>query len=432
MTGANSSGPGPFRVAAAFDQQVPCYAIRFDKQGTCTSPHSADHLVAALNSGEVTDVLLYSHGWNNVFDVAEEMYERFLDGVSRMEAQHSLIRRDFRPIFVGIFWPSTALVSPDEQGPQILAEPLAESETDAFIAELAPDDRDDARQILSAKSVPPEQAVLIAGMVADCLSDVGYDDVGGRPSIRDVLSGWGGDTEEDPPKDGFTQFGTGNSAVADPQTAGLLGNFDPRWIVRVATVLIMKDRAGVVGGHGVSELVGRILSESSVRLSLVGHSYGAKVVMSALAVRQPARSAFTALLLQPAVSRLCFAVDVGGGRAGGFRQALERFDFPIVLTHSSRDIPLHDLFQLAARRAADVGELQLAGGPSQYAALGGYGPSGYAPGECLALALPQPGQWPDNIPQTTRIVSLDGSTGIAGHGDIGTPAIFWAMLNLLR
>jgi hypothetical protein len=243
---------------------------------------------------------------------------------------------------------------------------------------------------------------------------------------------------EDDPAEGFTNFGLAGNAGAQPateaQAAGPLTYLDPRWIVRLATVLLMKDRAGTVGANGVADLVGRILGESNARLFLVGHSYGAKVVMTALAVRQPQRQAEAALLLQPAVSRLCFAADVGGGRPGGFRAVLDRVRQPVFLTHSTKDRPLHSIFHLAVRRASDVGEVQFAGAPSRYAALGGYGPlpDGCLAGECNELGLPTTGVWPAGLVRPTKIVSFDGSAIISGHGDISRAEVYWAMLNLLR
>jgi hypothetical protein len=192
----------------------------------------------------------------------------------------------------------------------------------------------------------------------------------------------------------------------------------------------MKTRAGIVG-RGIANLVGRILALPAPRLYLVGHSYGAKVVMSALATRAVARPADAVMLLQPAVSHLCFAENVGDGHPGGFRAALARVRKPVFVTYSNDDIPLHRLFHLAARRKEDVGELQPLGAPSRYAALGGYGPSGCATNECVGRHFAAPPAL-DAVPgPPARIVAFDGTGIITGHGVVHGPQVMWALCSLL-
>jgi hypothetical protein len=96
------------------------------------------------------------------------------------------------------------------------------------------------------------------------------------------------------------------------------------------------------------------------------------------AICSPPRRVHSALLLQPAVSHLCFADAVPGtNHAGGYRPALDRVERPIFSTFSDHDVPLTKVFHLALRRSEDLGEAQIAAGgepPSVYAALGGFGP----------------------------------------------------------
>jgi hypothetical protein len=130
------------------------------------------------------------------------------------------------------------------------------------------------------------------------------------------------------------------------------GGFDPRDILRVFTVWQMKDRAGRVGTRGVGPLLARIRSctaggEGSppARLHLIGHSYGCKVLLSAILASgnfegqgQPIDSL---LLLQPAVNHLCFAARLPAiGHADGYAAVLQRVRQPILSTFSSHDRPL--------------------------------------------------------------------------------------------
>jgi pimeloyl-ACP methyl ester carboxylesterase len=205
---------------------------------------------------------------------------------------------------------------------------------------------------------------------------------------------------------------------------------DPRDLLRMLTVRTMKDRAGVVGARGVAPLLHEILKLSDARVHLIGHSYGCKVCLSAVCSTLPPRSAESMLLLQPAVNHRCFASDADGkGNAGGYRQALARVEQPILTTYSSHDQPLTRWFHRALTRRTDLLEPALAAWPnppSPYAALGGYGPAG-AEQDTERVTIFDPG---DPYPQgPRRLVAIDGSRGIDGHGSISNPFTWWALLD---
>jgi hypothetical protein len=246
-----------------------------------------------------------------------------------------------------------------------------------------------------------------------------------------------------PPKLGeWGGIGEGGRA-GGPQSAGGVAGLDPRVAIRLFSVYQMKDRAGAVGYKGVSSLLRDVLTSAptAARVHAVGHSYGCKVMLSAVcepsALPKPLHSL---LLLQPAVSHLCFA-DVVPGRtgAGGYREALQpaRVRPPILTTYSRNDFPLHSTLHLALRRGADLGEVQIAATPStsagpppnRFAALGGYGPRNA--GEELVDPFPSAGEsypWLNDA----RIVGLDGSGGqIKGHGDVVNDATAWALYQLV-
>jgi pimeloyl-ACP methyl ester carboxylesterase len=197
-------------------------------------------------------------------------------------------------------------------------------------------------------------------------------------------------------------------------------------------VLLMKDRAGRVGARGVHDLLGRLVGASpDVRVHLIGHSYGCRVVLSALCAGDPpVRPVDSVLLLEPATSALCFATDVdGSGRPGGYRPALERSRQPILTTFSGHDVPLTKLFHFAARRASDLGDAVIAGTPlpSRYAALGGFGPYGCDADSVVVPPATPPQAYPLGGPK--RVIAVQGDSVISGHGDVANPATAWMLLD---
>ncbi|WP_154402072.1 alpha/beta fold hydrolase [Ornithinimicrobium cavernae] len=413
--------------------------IRFDPQGVCSSPASLAHLLDA--SREATDVFLFSHGWNNDWAAATRNYTRFIDEFNQQyAAQWHPPGRDYRPVLVGVHWPSTSLVLPSERGPRIAGEP--EADVAGGVEELRVDllaqhlDADGAARVYDLADRPEislseatELAVLIAPALAGHDDEVpGGDGPDSVPDPEELVRLWAAmpPAEEPAPgeRGGFVPDAPGGQQT--PETAGLLDRLNPRNIIRSATVLLMKDRAGRVGGAGVRTMLHGILGAATdSRVHLVGHSYGGKVVLSALAHgAAPARPVESVLLLQPATSAKCFADPGDGKPAGGYRPALDRTRQPLMTTFSSHDVPLTKLFHFAARRASDTREAVIAGGLSEYAALGGFGPQDTSSVTVVdALTAPQRYDLPD-----TRLLAVRSDEVISGHGDVQNPATAWALL----
>jgi hypothetical protein len=440
------AGPltGPLSVVRLPDgSTAPFYVVPFDADGVCTGPRTAGEAVDA--AAGATDVFLFSHGWNNDWGTATGRYFDFLHQYATLRAQRwEPPTRPYRPVLIGVFWPSEALVSGDRQAPDIAAEAgpgtaAPDPGLDAIASRLPADDRARFYELAAAPSGlsgdgAGELAALVAPALAGPPDELGAP--GDPPSPEEVREIWASMAGDDEPVSteagGFVDDVP--AAAAAPETAGLLDvlkKLDPRQLVKAATVLLMKDRAGRVGGRGVAELLRRLVDASpDVRVHLIGHSYGCKVVLSALCNGSaPSRKVDSVLLLQPALSALCFATDVDGtGRPGGYRAALERTRQPVLTTFSSHDFPLTRVFHLAVRRASDLGEAVIAGVPlpSRYAALGGFGPHG-ADDDTVVV---QPKSPPAGYPVVgKRVVAVQGDSVISGHGAITNPATAWMLLD---
>lgn len=439
---------GPYRTlttpeGAAF----PYYIIPFDADGVCTGPLTRDHLLGHLDG--VTDIFVFSHGWNNDWTAATTRYEGFIKGVQDLRASMALpVPADYRPLLVGIYWPSQALrLFESETGPGFAALDPVEQHDEMtamqaalqdIAARLPAADRERFHRLANAEALADGEDRDLATLLATALgtsedAEAGLD---APPDADDLLASAAAIATPEPDYDAVGSIDTALTGVM-PMAAGVFGSvarvLDPRNLLKPFTVWQMKDRAGTVGGLGVAPLLEALLtrSASTTRVHLLGHSYGCKVMMTAACrMAPPTRPIESALLLQPAISQYAFSESVPRRNVpGGFASALTRIRQPVMATFSEHDDPLHRMFHLSVRRHDDVGELQYAadGTPSEYAALGGYGPQATAVASIMGIRNPGAAY---ALPPAPAIIGLDGSRAIKGHGDILNPSVWWAAWTL--
>jgi hypothetical protein len=440
---------GPYRVVPGPAGDVPWYMVSFDRNGRCTAPRTSQELVERAASGRYSDVVVFSHGWNNDWAQATARYESFVDGYLEVLREYPPADGPRRPLLVGIFWPSTALITESEAAPDIAGDAGVDEEIAAeraIIEELGQalpaEQAERFYALIQHEDLDPGAAREVTAMFLPLLgSDLTEAGDAEPPTPDEVMASWREEpvvrTVPDLDDLGYYgQDGPGGEERADsaaPEAAGLKG-FDARDLVRAFTVWQMKDRAGVVGSRGVASLLTDLLDQPSLPVHCVGHSYGAKVVLTAIcAPRNRPTSVRSALLLQPAVSSLCFAEDAGGtGRPGGFHAALERVQLPILSTFSAHDVALTRFYQWAMRRGRDVGEPEIAGAaPSRYAALGGFGPGGLGAAADVVEVLDPGTPYPFN-PGPPRVHGIQATRTISSHGDVSNPSTWWMMQQLLH
>lgn len=416
---------------------MPTWLVRFDKDGLCTSPATAQALLDHLRQSDYTNVLFYSHGWNTDFADAVDQYRKFLSSFEAVVGRHPILR--FKPIFVGVTWPSVWL--PEDSGPTMQSIDGSDSARDGIIAEIAaqmePADREKLYALTDAAALDRNDALELAELLAPVMGDSpgevdGPEDSG--PEAADLVEG----AALLAIAEGAAPFPGGQDPLVDPTGAphaeitGLSDTINPRRIVRLFSLLQMKDRAGRVGATGVATLIRRMLAATTARVNVFGHSFGAKVMLSAIcAPGALPRQVDSLLLLQPAISYLAMADRVPGRTGpGGYRLVLGRVKGPIFTTFSEMDQPLHDVFHLALRRKADIAELRISAAgepPNKFAALGGYGPR--SSGERFINPIPGPGVEYGDL---SGLVALNGSDNrITSHGDVATGFTAWALRHLI-
>ena len=397
---------GPLHV---FGRDTPMYVLPFDKRGSTTAPQTLEHARATLGSGGFTDVFLFSHGWNNDWATATARYRHFAEGLAAQGADEA----GRRALLLGIFWPSTLLVAPWERAPAIAGD-VADPAEEELAGDLDPAAAARLRELAGAPLAGDDEAAELAQLLAPVADPAALIAAG-----RAIAEAEAAPADDD--------WGTVAGPTGGPVTAGVLAKLDPRNLIRAASVWQMKDRAGRIGTTAVAPLLHDALTGTAARVHCVGHSFGAKVMLSALAAREPVRRAHSLLLLQPAVNHLCFAPQ------GGYRPVLGRTTRPVFTTYSAHDVALTRFFHLAVRREADRYEPRIAAWPeppSDYAALGGYGPR--EAGDRTQHVALQPAGAPYALDPALPLAAVDATDGIAGHGAISNARTWWALRELSR
>lgn len=339
--------------------------LRFGKDGTLADAGEEHALTTAPGWSGLREVIVFSHGWNNDPKEAEQLYERFLGHLGNV-----LKRPGSRPAsqigVVGVIWPSK--LWPDDGpggggGAAALDAPISDADRVRHL-KGAFDGRGADRTLAAMGTLLEEQPAdadelrrfhtLLVALMGDQGASAPED-------VDDVLV-----TED--PLELFARLGAG-AAGDDPADQGgaadlgdSLGKLwsGAREALRAATYWQMKARAGRVGHDGLGPLIARWWGAvPDLRVHLIGHSFGARVISYALAGIAPpgamASSPVASLLmLQGAFSHYAFASHLPDRDGHGSLSGLAaRVDGPIVVTHTLADLALANLYPTASLAAGD-------------------------------------------------------------------------------
>src|SRR6266545_107780 len=325
--------------------------VLLDAAGELINRSQWDDLLAGVaGTGAPTDVFLLAHGWNNNLQIAQASYLGMLGLMDEVARRHPLRPADYRPLVIGLVWPSRAWDS--SMGESVGGAGIFENFSPARAGGHY------SRDVLLVQYLLTRNA--LSGQEAREFLEVlhRYSEPPGMP-------------EEECAFDNLTDL-----------TGGLEGAFSPGDVARAFTFWQMKKRAGVVGGNGGRTIVEQLqrACPAATRFHLFGHSFGCKLWLSAVAGKAPAlpRPIQTLVLVQGAISHEAFADRVTGRtQPGGYQAALDpsRVDGPIVATFSSADSPLGIFYPLGSRLARQQGELE-ALPVDRFSALGAVGAFG--------------------------------------------------------
>lgn len=378
----------------------PAWRLVFDKNGDVDQQTLAD-LKKGIRDNGITDLVMFSHGWNNDEAAARSLYERWFKLLAaEVDPQRNVG-------FVGIRWPSQLWRDepiPDfdnapqpqggggaaglEEAPVIAAgPPIIDPVQLNDLKEMFPDGAAQLDAIAGLLEQPPtgERAAELFDKMREfsAATAEGSNDGEAEQSNQPGML----DPQRDPVDtlnkfaDRLTEAGVELAEGGGGAAAGL-GDFTAKlWhgakeALRQLTYWQMKNRAGVVGQRGLGPAINELADEfPNLRIHLIGHSFGARLVSYALAGLDnsdpsPIKSV---TLLQGAYSRYAFtdALPFRAG-AGMLADRLSRIDGPLTVCFSSHDRALTTFYPLASMAAGD--DAAAADDPlSQWRAMGSHG-----------------------------------------------------------
>jgi hypothetical protein len=416
------------------------WRISFDEHGTFTG---AGNLVKEIAAANATDLFVFCHGWNNSERSARSLYERFFRELAGVLATH-------RPAAgrvvgtAGVFWPS--LLWADEETPAATLPEATPAEEHRLVEDLRAIYREpgqlaalDAIADLLARR-PREHAEVrrfqeLLRELVPTPGDVDELDEAGAPVLlreRDfevVLTRFADEIDR--------IRGIGMVDETDPVVEEGLGDlFDKLWrgakeAVRQATYWEMKKRAGNAGTKGLGPLIGRLhAADAGLRVHLMGHSFGARLVAFALRGLPDRRPSpvKSVLLVQGAFSQFAFAdaLPHDRDRAGALGGMTKRVDGPIVVTHSTFDGALARLYPMASFAARDDNEaVDLA---TRWGAIGHRGAQAVRAAKARLRGVGT--KYPFTAGACTNLDGQDvirrGGGPAGAHSDIFHPEVAWA------
>lgn len=442
---------------------VPYLELEFDKDAHVVHPEQQQAIIAAVAANPApTDLIVMSHGWNNDMADARALYREFFTNLAADLASDGTIPAR-RFTIVGVLWPSkkfaehdlipggAASAGNDVAADKVLLEQIGIlesvvgqdlSELRALVPQLS--DTKAARQKFSTAVlalVPPDvgaeddhnlkPASLAVAVAEDkLLANLS------RPAVSGPVAGGAGGAGG-----GATSIGGGAPLGMAGGAAGLGDLFSgikagAMNLLNVTTYYQMKSRAGVVGEQGLNQVLRAVRAAApAIRIHVIGHSFGARVVTAATAGKEADAPLVvnSVSLLQGAFSHYAFAQgwDDTKVKNGLFRRVVAPagvyLNGPMIVTHTRADKAVGIAYAIASRvagqNAAGLGDAN-----DPFGGLGGNG----------AQKTPETVKVPINKNgeryafSAGKVTNIDGNGVIQDHGDIRRREVTHAVADVLR
>lgn len=371
-------------------------------------------------------VFLFSHGWKGDVPSAIDQYNRWIGAMWKLEKDRQALGSGFRPMFVGLHWPSlpwgeetlAAAVSFAAGGASAIA-PLVDAAVQHFGGGDAV--RKPLEAIFAAYERDPAARVLPDDVLA------AYAALGAAIGFSAGAGAEGAPDEEGAPLDPSAAV-RAERAASLGESFGVVGNLRNGILagLRQASFWSMKHRARAIGEGGMHTFVADLQRGSDANVHLMGHSFGCIVMSSILGGpkgqgRLP-RPVNSAALVQGALSHWSYAEKIphGNDRAGYFAGIIDRqaVGGPLLTTQSIHDSAVGVAYPAAVGLINEFA-FGTTAAPPKFGAMGSFGIQGTR----KATAIPmldasgaygfQPGQ----------IYNVDGSQFVPDHNGIDGPEV---------
>lgn len=444
-------------------QGFPFWTLEYEKNASPVDAAALANFIAEVAEKKLTDVYIFSHGWNNDRETALELYRRYFAEVRKIVDARSVSARIG---VAGVIWPS--ILWPDDAASAEMKVGSASMSGGAVSLgmgeppQIAEASLDEIAVVLRNGYDSAAQQQLIDKLIAELKAGEDSDNIAGLRTFQETLARLlvsEGTAEKDYANPDAAEGGVGGmdhdkflellGVMGDQMprdaaggAAGLVDGVRKLWngakdVLRVATYWQMKERAGVVGSQGLGPLIDRLhVKAPFLNIHLIGHSFGARLVSYSLSglpaglaeAKSPVKSL---LLLQGAFSHFAFA-DVlphDHQRSGALKGMAARVDGPLLATHSRRDLAVGRTYPIASFVNGD----DAAAAEDQAARWGGMGSDGAQAVEAADTPLGDvgtiyalaPGKW---INLDGNEVIVRGGLPSGAHGDIVHRHTAWVAL----
>jgi hypothetical protein len=425
--------------------------VEFTKDGDVFKQKQVDAVLKLVGQPSqpngITDLFVISHGWNNDIPEAEDLYTHIfstIDGVLAKSSPACVDVRARRAAVMGVLWPSKKFdeasliaggaASMGAKGTSDLAKSI--DLLTGFVA--TPDATKSLKR--AAALVPTLTSSLDARdeFVRIVRAFMPHDVNTEEPVIPDDLFTHDGDQHL--PRLSRPAHGATGGGGAGGGAAGLgdwIGKAvdGAKNLVNLVTYYQMKNRAGTVGEKGVYDVLRQIRlvrpadGSNALRLHLIGHSFGCRLVTAATAgpANTPPLPVDTLTLLQAAFSHFGFAQAYDGAHDGYFRRVVTdpaRVRGPIIITFTAKDQAVGLAYPIASRVARQIATA-MGDANDPYGGLGRNGAQKTPGAQTVRL-----GQVGSAYTFAARgIYNLDSNAVIGGHSDLAHPEVAYAIVS---
>ncbi|MEO6914852.1 MAG: hypothetical protein ABI151_03655 [Chitinophagaceae bacterium] len=425
----------------------PYAELQFTKDAVIFDNNELAELNKMITDGSLSDLIVISHGWNNDMDDARSLYRSLVDKIARAQASTP----DGKKFgILGILWPSkkfadkdliagggaASAVSPVEKDKVALKNQLDALDgffdgeaSDAIIAR--------ARKLVD--SMRTDKAA--AGMFVREMNRLFKEGV--KPveneAEEDVIHSFGEtspdsllarlqDEDIDLPNAKSMQGASDIGPIGSMSTQGMgaaagtgfsLGNIfgAAKNLLNFVTYYQMKERAGKVGLTGLHPVLVKMKNDfPNLKLHMIGHSFGGRLVTAAVNGNPGATFQVDSLiLLQAAFSHFGFAKQYDGSNDGFFRSVItaHKVKGVIFITFTHNDTAVGIAYAIASRIARQVGSF-LGDKDDRFGGLGGNGAVD-TPEAINDFHLVQDGTYTF---KKGNLYNVNGDACIMGHSDI--------------